>query len=413
MFSDRPLCMIETNEEVVALAERLSRAHVIGVDTESDSMYHYQEKVCLIQFTDAEGDIVVDPLKAKDLSPLKPIFSSRDIVKIYHGADYDVVSLRRDFGFETRELFDTLFAAQFLGYPKLGLADLIDRHFGIKVDKQYQRHDWSQRPLRSEHVEYARGDTHFLLALRELMLRELRKAGREPHQREECRFIEDRVWQGRVFNEDGYLRIKKANTLDDTGLRILRRLYLHRENVAQKIDRPPYKVMSDSILLDIAKHQPDSQRALDQLFPKKHAMKRRHADAIVASVVDGRDDDFEIPKLRSAPKPPRDPAVRLTGRAAERVFEALKAWRNAEIEQGHHRSAFTIANNSTLKRIAARAPTSLEELAAVPEIRTWQVNDHGASFLQVVAQTAAAGPENDDASSKPKRRRKRSSPKAD
>ena len=103
-----------------------------------------------------------------DTVTLAPIFANPDIVKVLHGADYDVVCLRRDFGFVFKNLFDTMISSQMVGLERVGLADLIDRFFGHKIDKQYQRHDWAKRPLLPEHVEYARGDTHFLLALREI-----------------------------------------------------------------------------------------------------------------------------------------------------------------------------------------------------------------------------------------------------
>ena len=192
MFHDTPLLIVEDDRTLREVAVRLGRSSVVAVDTESDSMYHYQEKVCLLQFTDAHGDIIVDPLAVSDLSPLVPIFENPKIVKVFHGADYDSVCLRRDFGMKTRHLFDTLIAGQFLGYDKLGYADLVRNWFGQELDKQYQRHDWSRRPLGAEHLDYARGDTHWLPALREIMLRQLRAVGRVAHHTEECKLLKAR-----------------------------------------------------------------------------------------------------------------------------------------------------------------------------------------------------------------------------
>ena len=107
MFLNTPLIIVDTQEKLVELADQLSKAPVIGVDTESDSFHHYQEKVCLIQFSDLENDFILDPLQVDDMSPLAPIFANPDIVKVLHGADYDVVCLRRDFGFVFKNLFDT------------------------------------------------------------------------------------------------------------------------------------------------------------------------------------------------------------------------------------------------------------------------------------------------------------------
>ena len=124
-----------------------------------------------MQISDLEADYIVDPLKVEDLSPLKTLLEDPDIVIILHGGDYDVVSLKRDFDIHINNIFDTMIAGQFLGLPKIGLADLIGRYFGHALDKKYQRHDWARRPLEPEHLDYARGDTHWLLALREVMSR--------------------------------------------------------------------------------------------------------------------------------------------------------------------------------------------------------------------------------------------------
>ncbi len=386
MYDHTPLLIVEDDKTLAQVVDRLSEANVIGVDTESDSMYHYQEKVCLVQLTDAHGDIIIDPLKVKDLSPLKPIFADPEVVKIYHGADYDVISLHRDFELESINIFDTLIAAQFLGFDRLGLADLIGRYFGVPIDKQYQRHDWSRRPLLPEHLDYARGDTHWLLAIRELLNRELTAAGRLEHMAEECKLLEERRWTPREFDELGYLRIKKTSGLDDAAKRVLRRLYLYRDDEARHLDRPSYKVIGDSLMVQIAQAKPTTREALDKLFPRKHTMKRRYGEGIIESVREGLEDDFPIPET---PKKNRDndPVIKptVTGRAAERITTALKDWRNDLVEGDGRYTPFSVASNTALKNIAQVYPTTLEALAAIPGIRAWQVRDHGEAILQVLA----------------------------
>ncbi|MBM4367112.1 MAG: ribonuclease D, partial [Deltaproteobacteria bacterium] len=133
MFGQTPLVLVETPESLADCVSALSRARVIGVDTESDSMHHYREKVCLVQVSDLHTDFVIDPL-AVDLAPLGAVLASRDIVKVFHGADYDVVCLKRDFGFELRNIFDTMIASQFLGLPRIGLADLVGTWWGVELD---------------------------------------------------------------------------------------------------------------------------------------------------------------------------------------------------------------------------------------------------------------------------------------
>lgn len=385
MYEDTPLVMVEDARTLDEVVERLSHAPVIGVDTESDSFYSYQEKVCLVQISDLDADYIIDPLKIEDLSPLAPIMADRNIPKVLHGADYDIVCLKRDFDFEIRNLFDTLIAAQLLGMKRIGLADLILRYFGHELDKQYQRHDWSARPLLPEHLEYARGDTHFLPALREVMSLSLRRMGRMRHLREECRILEKRKWQGKSFDADGYLLIKRANTLDDAGKRVLRRLYLYRDAAAREMDRPTFKVMPDQVLVRVAEAKPKSLADLDRLFPGMSAMKRRHGKHLVENVLQGLQDDFEIPR---APKTRRKrrtgPRPRLTGRVQERVLNELKDWRNRRVEGTEGLTPYLVASNTTLKAIAARRPLDKDELREIPDVRSWQVDEFGEEILELL-----------------------------
>ncbi len=387
MFEDTPLVMVEDAATLTKVVTDLEQASVIGIDTESDSSYTYQEKVCLIQVSDLDRDYIIDPLAIEDLSPLAPLLADRDIVKVLHGADYDVVCLRRDFGFQIRGLFDTLIAAQLLGMERIGLADLIQRFFGVELDKQYQRYNWGLRPLEPEHVDYARGDTHYLLALREIMLPRLRRLHRTRHLREECRLLEKREWSAKPFDPDGWLDIKRAGELDEDGMRVLRQLYLYRDRQARKMDRPVYKVIPDGVLFSVAKRCPETPDELDALFRRKSALRRRHGPALVKAVLDGLDDDSPLPPLRRKRKRKRPQTklrTRLRGRQAERVMAGLKQWRNDLIESDPSLTPFTVASNATLKWIASLRPQSLEELEQVPEVRRWQVQDFGEEILELL-----------------------------
>jgi ribonuclease D len=388
LFDDTPLFMVDTPEALRDVAERLSRARAVGVDTESDSFHHYQEKVCLIQFSDLEADYVVDPIALRgDLSPLAPMFANPEVVKIFHGADYDVVCLKRDFRFEIRNLFDTMVSAQHLSLPRVGLADLIGEFFGIDIEKKYQRHDWSERPLGHEHIEYARGDTHWLLALREILTRRLERGNKLHRLVEECRRLERREWEGRTFDPEGYLRIKTGTPLDDPGKRILRRLYLYRDEQARRLDRPAFKVLPDAMLVDVARAKPSSETELERLFPRSNsAVRRRHGTAFLTSVSGGLDDDFEIPVQRQN-RGERTPG-RLPGRLLESAMNALKDWRNAVVAETPNGNPVAVISNGILKEIARSRPFNVEELAQVPDIREWQVTAYGEKVLAILDQVA-------------------------
>ena len=138
---------IETLPSLEEVAQILGQAKIIGVDLEADSMHHYFEKVCLLQIATESACYVMDPLAVKDLSVLRPVFSNARIRKVFHGADYDIRSLHRDFRLEVENLFDTQLACLFLGLRETGLEALLRSRFQVDLNKKYQRADWSQRPL--------------------------------------------------------------------------------------------------------------------------------------------------------------------------------------------------------------------------------------------------------------------------
>ena len=380
MFGDTPLIMVRDEDALAKMISTLSKASIIGIDTESDSFYSYQEKVCLIQVSDSHTDWVIDPLAVRNLSALRPLMSDPNIVKVLHGSDYDVVCLKRDFDFTIVNLFDTLIAAQLLGIERIGLADLIKGHFGHEIEKKYQRYDWSKRPLLPEHIEYARGDTHWLLALRELLIRKLKRAKRMRHMNEECQILARKEWQGRTIDPNGFLRVKKANTLDPDGMRVLRRVWQFREENAKAQNRPPFKVLPDPVMLILSAKRPTNTRDFDRVLPGKHGLKRRYGAGLLDAINKGINDDIDIPKPTSRRKQkvePVGPKARLRGKQAERAFNILKEWRNRKVKEENNLTAFTVMSNGVLKAIASRRPYSHKELGEIPVVRQWQVRDFG------------------------------------
>jgi ribonuclease D len=386
MFGDTPLHIVEDASRLADLVETLESASVIGIDTESNSMYAYTERVCLIQFSVIGEDWIVDPLAVKDLSSLGPVLADRSIPKVLHGADYDVRCLHRDYGFRIHGLFDTLIAAQLLAMPKVGLADLLERFFGLDVDKQFQRHDWARRPLLPDHLFYARGDTHYLMALREILLRRLEAAGRVSHVEEECLLMEQLEFEPREFDPDDYLRLKGIGKLSDDQMRVLRRLFVFREKEAERVDRPPFKVIPNRTLVDLARQLPD--REDDLPLSRRSSIRRKYAKKLLREIEEGLDEDWKVDRRRKKKKPKRsrkkEPS-RLTGRAADRAMEALKNWRNDLTEQRGFTS-HNVVSNAVLKRIASARPYTLDELRDVQDVRNWQAEEFGEPILDVLEE---------------------------
>ncbi|MEC7946499.1 MAG: HRDC domain-containing protein [Myxococcota bacterium] len=406
MFADTPLHMIEDDGALVALVERLRTRDVIGVDTEADSFHHYQEKLCLVQISDLEADYIVDPLKVEDLSPLKTLLEDPDIVIILHGGDYDVVSLKRDFDIHINNIFDTMIAGQFLGLPKIGLADLIGRYFGHALDKKYQRHDWARRPLEPEHLDYARGDTHWLLALREVMSRRLEQKGRLEAHQEECEWLAKRRWNGRANSDADFHRVKGSNKLDDAALRVLRAVWTYRDSQARSMDRPAFKVLPGDVLIQLAQRRPTDPEALAKVMRPGSGMHRRHAAGLLAAVQEGVADERPLPPVPKKAAASREPLPAASPGApgVDRLFGPLKDWRNRVVRE-KSLPPVVVANNTVLRDVAKVAPRTLQDLADIPGMRRWQVAEFGDDILGVIDEVCQGAPP--DKSTTPGRRRRR------
>ncbi len=266
-------------EELVAA---LADEPAIALDTESNSFHVYREHVCLLQVSSRTTDWVLDPL-AVDVRPLGPVLASARAV-VLHGADYDVRCLKREYGWRFPRLFDTMAAARRLGHPGLGLSALVEAHFGVRLHKGFQRSDWGRRPLTREQLAYAALDTHFLLPLHARLLADLEAKGLVEAARQEFGRIAAVEPRERVFDPEGWRRIKGARELDPPGARILRALFLAREERARASDRPPFKVLGDHTLLALARARPRTAAELEAVPGMTPSVLRRMGDAVLEAV---------------------------------------------------------------------------------------------------------------------------------
>ena len=132
-----PPILVADEAGLRTLVGALAACPVVAVDTESNSLHAYRERVCLIQFSTPAADYIVDPIGLRDLRPLAPFFANPGQQKVFHAAEYDLICLRRDYGFEFTNIFDTMSAARTLGWPQVGLAAILDTHFGVTMNKKY------------------------------------------------------------------------------------------------------------------------------------------------------------------------------------------------------------------------------------------------------------------------------------
>jgi ribonuclease D len=276
-----PLLVADT-ATLSLLVEAVRAEPVVALDTESNSFHVYRERVCLLQLSTRAADYVVDPL-AVDPAPLGEVLcDGRETV--LHGADYDVRCLSREYGWRLPRLFDTMAAARRLGRQGLGLSALVEAHFGVRLSKAFQRSDWGQRPLTAAQLAYASLDTHYLLDLRDLLGDELERRGATEQAQREFERIAAVVPRERVFDPEGYRRMRGARELDPAGRAVLRALWVAREARAQALDRPPFKVLGEDAMMAIARLLPQDSDALGRIPGVTPSVLRRLGDDILAAL---------------------------------------------------------------------------------------------------------------------------------
>lgn len=371
----KPPEFVDSSQDFAALCETLGAQTIVAVDTESDSLYSYFEKVCLVQFSTRASDYVVDAL-ALDLAPLASFFADARIEKVFHAAEYDLLCLKREYHFTFANIFDTMIAARILGWKHVGLGNILQERFGVTLNKKMQRADWGRRPLTAEQLAYARADTHYLLALRDLQMTELEQCGRLEEAREEFERLTRVEPTPRRFDPEAYWNLKGARELDPRRLGALRELYRWREEQARREDRPPFKILSDALLVQLARALPDSPSALMQLGVSELTL-RRYSHALLAALARGA---AAAPIARPSPRVRREDLLDVRARAR---LDRLRAWRKQRA-QARGVDNDVIVSNDVLFAIARHNPRTLEALAQVTGLGPWKLRTYGEEILRVL-----------------------------
>jgi ribonuclease D len=368
--------IIDSDRRLTDLVEKLKDETVIGVDVEADSMYHFKEKVCLVQMATHHLNVVIDPLVIKNMSALNPIFKNKKIQKIFHGADYDVRSLYRDFKININNLFDTELASRFMGFAETGLEAVLKKRFTISLDKKFQRKDWSRRPLPREMIDYAAEDSRYLLPLAKDLTAELKDRGRLSWVEEECDLL-SKVRPSTNGNQALYLNFKGAGKLDPRGLAILEALLQNRRQIARKKDRPLFRIIGSRSLLDLAECKPTNKKQLEKsgaLSPKQIDMYGRQLVEVINSAI-------KIPE-KDLPVYPRRKTPRVPASAAGRV-KSLRKWRDSQAKKLAMEPSL-ILTKSLISDLALQKPAKKSELSRIREMKKWQIREFGNDILKAL-----------------------------
>ena len=227
--------------------------HVIALDIEAESNLHaYGEKLCLTQIFDGVNSVIIDPLKINNYA-LKLLFENTNILKVMYDAGSDLSLLKNTADIEIKSILDLRPAAELLNYEKKDLHSIIAFELGIFLEKKrkYQQHNWINRPVSEEAIEYALNDVVHLLALKDIVLAKLfAKKLLEPF------LLKNLQIQNKNYArnpEDKYRKINGYSRLRDNEKAVFRKVFDIRDKYAELFNIPPHNVIHKADLIKIMK----------------------------------------------------------------------------------------------------------------------------------------------------------------
>ena len=319
-----------------ALLDTARRTGALAVDTEFVGEGRYRTLLCLVQLAAGAGEGahvgIIDPLtEDDDPAPVAALLADPAVEVVMHAGRQDVALLRRHWATEVRNVFDTQVAAGFGGVrAQSSYESLLRDLLGVRLRKSASYTRWDRRPLSEEQLAYAREDVVDLLALSRELKRRLEASGRLGWAHEECLALESASDERDV--ESLFRRLPRISGMDGRVRAVARELVAWREELAERQDRPASTVLNDAALVELARRQPRSSRALEQVRGVNQGLLHRHADSLMAAMERGRRGEPIPPDGRRRPPPDEADAplvalaealVRARGREAGIAYELI------------------------------------------------------------------------------------------
>lgn len=368
---------LDTDAAVTDWLTTARKAKRIALDTEGASFHRFVDRIYLLQLSTDAQHAVIDPLPIQPPVLLGALIEDPAVEIVFHDADYDLRLLHQDYGWNVRHVFDTRVAAQLLGLKAFGLAALLERGFGIKLNKKHQRADWSMRPLSDDMLDYAAQDTMHLLGLRDQLHDELEQKGRLAWAREEFERLESVRWPT-DDSGNAFLKIKGARDLTRRELAVLRELVQWRDAAALRLDRATFRVVNNEVLLEASKSHPASKQSLGEIKGMPRGILERSGQEMLEAINRGLAvPDAELPRFPKAARWDRDPEFDAKVGALKQVRDAAAT--RLELDPG------VLCSRDRMEAVVRQAPAAADELSRIPEFRRWQIEVLGAGFVKALA----------------------------
>jgi len=294
---------IDQTDTLHAFCQSIQSSPWLAIDTEFVRTDTYFPILSLIQIQNASGiAAIIDPIAIDDLSSLWAVLQDPNIVKVFHSARQDLEVLYQVSGQLPVNIFDTQIACVFLGHGDLaGLARVVAAELNITLEKSQTRTDWQQRPLSAEQLAYAIDDVRTLAPLYEKCLSRLTPEQLDALQQDFAALLEVRLYE--LAPQNAGEKIKTAKKLPRKNRAIAFQLAEWRERHAIEHNRPKRWILSDDVLVAIAKRPPANVEALYKVPHIKVSSIKTYGETWISLI----DEVFSTPELWPILPPPDTP----------------------------------------------------------------------------------------------------------
>lgn len=367
--------LADTPKTLAKVAAWLEKCSEVAVDTESNSLYVYYEQVCLLQASSKENHAILDTLALKDLSSIAPIFSSKSILKIFHASEYDIMCLKRDFGFEFNHIFDTMIAARILGRKEVGLAAMLESELGVRLEKKYQKANWGIRPIPEDMLKYAIHDTDYLIELKDKLEQELSERNlTELAQEDFDRVCKTPSGQYAPETTNWWKIVGNNHQLTVQQIGMLQAVCEWRERVAKNMNIPVFKVMQNHVMLELCLNPPQSEEELANIKGMRKSLIDKEGKNLM-KIFKTTDRD-----IRCIPRPPK---TKIPCDSTLQRREHLRNWRK-ETGIKYDVPSDVILPRDIMEEIICKNPQNEAQLQSIMVDLPWRYRQFSAEIIQML-----------------------------
>ena len=352
-MEDVPFEYIDTQEGLDALCDALATQTEIALDSEADNLHHFKTQLCLLQLRFDERIYLLDMLAEIEYEGFWKVL--KPIHLLMHGSDFDLRLFEEFANFQVSSIFDSMLASQLLGMKRIGLAALLEDFFEVKLPKDSQKSDWSQRPLTPKMLKYAANDVLYLHRLRDLLMVQINELGRETWLEQRCEAQIETAKSGFPEGNENSWRIARSDKLDSRGQAAIYELWHWRQELADRLDRPPFKILGNEYMIKLAEAVSEGNWEFSfESLPQ--GIQRRKRQGLVDAIKRGDTRDVETLPKRERRTESKKP---LNQHELDRQ-ESIKNFRN-EVAEKLGIDPTLIATRSHVAKLA-RDPKDLDGL---------------------------------------------------